>query len=480
MGGAIRNVAVVDIGKTNAKVVVYDLDRQCEVAALTTPNRVLDDGPYPHFDTDALWEFVLASLANLSRQQPVDAISVTTHGASIALVEGDDLALPVMDYEFPLDPETLADYRAVRPDFVETQSPALPGGLNVGAQLFHLERHFPDRFAAASILTYPQFWAWKLCGEEACEVTQLGAHTDLWCPAERRFSSLVEGQGWRAKFAPLRSAFDRLGDLKPAIRAAMPGENPIPVFCGIHDSNASLLPHLIGRQGAFTVVSTGTWAIVFAVGGKAGALDPARDTLANVDAFARPVPSARFMAGREFSAMAGEALGAADHASAEAVIARDIMALPSFARGTGPFAERAGEWTVDPAGLTQSERTAAASLAIALTTSVCLDLVGAEGPIIVEGPFGRNAVYCDALAMLTGRPVEAKPGLSGTSAGAALLARGKDAQAPSRSGGVGLEGATASPRRPIRGLAAYAESWRRRVAEHESRKMPEPSGGASG
>lgn len=480
MESHIHNVAVVDIGKTNAKVVVYDLDRQCEVAALTTPNRMSNDGPYPHFDTDGLWDFVLASLAELSRDHPVDAISVTTHGASITLVEGEGLALPVMDYEFPLDPQTLADYRSIRPDFAETQSPALPGGLNVGAQLFYLERHFPDRFAAASILTYPQFWAWKLCGVMACEVTQLGAHTDLWCPAERRFSSLVEGQGWGEKFAPLRPAFDQLGDLKPEIRAAMPGEKPVPVFCGIHDSNASLLPHLVGRRGAFTVVSTGTWAIVFAVGGRAGQLDPARDTLANVDAFARPVPSARFMAGREFAAMAGDAPGEADHASAEAVIAKGVMALPSFARGTGPFAERAGEWTVDPDGLSQAERTAAASLATALTTSVCLELVGAEGPIIVEGPFGRNAVYCDALAMLAGRPVEAKTGLSGTSAGAALLARGQDAPPPSGVATVEAAEATASARRSIHGLAAYADTWRRRVAEHGRAKMPEPSRGASG
>lgn len=480
MGTAIRNVAVVDIGKTNAKVVVYDLDHQCELAALTMPNRVSMDGPYPHFDTDALWDFVLASLAELSRDHPVDAISVTTHGASIALVDADDLALPVIDYEFPLDPETLADYRAIRPDFAETQSPPLPGGLNVGAQLFYLERHFPNRFAAASILTYPQFWAWKLCGVMACEVTQLGAHTDLWCPAERRFSSLVEGQGWGEKFAPLRSAFDRLGDLKPEIRAAMPGEAPIPVYCGIHDSNASLLPHLIGRQGAFTVVSTGTWAIVFAVGGKAGQLDPARDTLANVDAFARPVPSARFMAGREFAAMAGDAPGEADHGSAEAVIAKGVMALPSFARGTGPFAEREGEWTVDPAGLSKAERTAAASLATALTTSVCLELVGAEGPIIVEGPFGRNGVYCDALAELSGRSVEAKTGLSGTSAGAALLARGQDAPALPDGSVSGSAAATASAGRPIRGLAAYGQAWRRRVAEDGQAEMSAPSRGARG
>ncbi|MCB8837189.1 FGGY-family carbohydrate kinase [Aurantimonas sp. VKM B-3413] len=475
MEDSVRNVAVIDIGKTNAKVVLYDLGRRCEVSAHTMPNRVVATGPYPHFDTDALWTFILASLAELSRDNCVDAVSVTTHGASIALVSGEDLALPVMDYEFPLDPKTLADYRAVRPDFCETQSPALPDGLNVGAQLYYLERHFPGQFASASMLTYPQYWAFRLCGVAACEVTQLGAHTDLWCPSQGRLSSLCDDRGWTEGFAPLRSAFDRLGDLKPEIVAAMGAAGPIPVFCGIHDSNASLLPYLMGRKGAFTVVSTGTWAIVFAIGGRATALDPERDTLANVDAFGRPVPSARFMAGREFAAMAGEEPGEADHEAAEAVIAAGVMALPSFVRGTGPFPQRAGEWTVDPAGLSQAERTAAASLALALTTTVCLDLVGAEGPVIVEGPFARNGVYCDALSALAGRPVEAKPGLSGTAAGAALLALGTaDASAVA---GAGSE-AEATAAKPIRGLAAYAERWRSHVEETGRDEMPARTLGA--
>ncbi|MCE3590562.1 hypothetical protein LXJ59_28655, partial [Escherichia coli] len=68
-------------------------------------------------------------------------------------------------------------------------------------------------------------------------------------------------------------------------------------FCGIHDSNASLLPHLMTRSSPFSVVSTGTWVVLFAVGGQLDKLDQARDTLANVDAYGKAVPSARFMGG---------------------------------------------------------------------------------------------------------------------------------------------------------------------------------------
>nr|WP_245680290.1 hypothetical protein [Brucella inopinata] len=43
--------------------------------------------------------------------------------------------------------------------------------------------------------------------------------------------------------------------------------------------------------------------VSFAVGGNLDGLDPKRDTLANVDAYGRAVPSARYMGGREFDIM---------------------------------------------------------------------------------------------------------------------------------------------------------------------------------
>ncbi len=153
---------------------------------------------------------------------------------------------------------------------------------------------------------YPQYWAYRLTGVLANEVTSLGCHTDLWNYRAGDFSTLVDRQGWRPLMAPLRRASDRLGPILPEI-ARQPGSIPAtPVHCGIHDSNASLLPHLMDRAKPFAVVSTGTWVIAMAIGGAAVELDPARDTLVNVNAFGDPVPSARFMGGREFATLVGE------------------------------------------------------------------------------------------------------------------------------------------------------------------------------
>ena len=106
----MRHIAVVDIGKTNAKLLLIDLATGEEVVALKRPNAVLPGPPYPHYDADGLWDFLVAGLAELARAHPVDAISITTHGAAAALVDaGGGLALPILDYEHAGPEETGAD-----------------------------------------------------------------------------------------------------------------------------------------------------------------------------------------------------------------------------------------------------------------------------------------------------------------------------------------------------------------------------------
>lgn len=418
-----RHVAVVDIGKTNAKLALVDLESRSGLATLRRPNRVLPGPPYPHHDIASLWSFIVDGLATLRRGFPVDAISVTTHGATAALVDAaGEPVLPVLDYEFD-GPDRLRDaYEAVRPSFSESGTPKLPLGLNLGAQLFWLQRSFPAEFARArSILTYPQFWTRKLTGVAASEVTSLGCHSDLWNPHGRDFSSLVAAMGWRGLFPPLRRASDVLGPVLPEIAARTGIDPATPVLCGIHDSNASLLPHLVSRSLPFAVVSTGTWVVAMAAGGRSVTLDPARDTLVNVDAFGGPVPSARFMGGREFELVMGGRGQDWQEDDFQDVLSQAIMLLPSIQPGSGPFPSRSGGWTgPEPGG---GKRFVASSFYLALMTATCLDLIGADGPVVVEGPFAANDPYLSMLSAATGRPVTSQEGGSnGTVIGAALLA----------------------------------------------------------
>jgi sugar (pentulose or hexulose) kinase len=330
--------------------------------------------------------------------------------------------LPVLDYEFA-GPDSLAgEYDAIRPPFAETGTPRLPIGLDLGAQIYWQQKSFPTEFAkVAAILMYPQYWALRLTGIAANEATSLGCHTDLWNPWKADFSSLVDKMGWRRLMAPVRSAKDRLGPILPAL-ARQTGLDPqTPVFCGLHDSNASLLPHLLADAPPFSVVSTGTWVVSMAVGGKKVELDPARDTLVNVNALGDPVPSTRFMGGREFASLTEGIPQEWNDGDVAAVLAQKTLLLPSVQQGSGPFPHRTAQWA-DAEALDSGQRFAAISFYLALMTATCLELIGGDGPTTVEGPFARNRLFIRMLAAATGRPVIASETSTGTSIGAALLA----------------------------------------------------------
>ncbi|MEO0979235.1 MAG: FGGY-family carbohydrate kinase [Pseudomonadota bacterium] len=463
MPGA-RYAGVLDIGKTHVKVAVVDLQTEREAGVLTCANAVLPGPPYPHFDTAAHWDFFCEALRQLNDTYPIDALSVTAHGASgVLLTSSGDLAAPVIDYEFAGPDDLACAYDDLRPDFRETGSPRLAMGLNVGAQLFwqfRSDHGLADRVAA--FLTYPQYWAYRLTGVAANEVTSLGCHTDLWNPYEKRYSSLVSQLGLSGKMPPLRRASDCLGAITGEVsrRTGLPLQTP--VYCGIHDSNASLLPHLLKREAPFSVVSTGTWVIAFSIGGHRVELDPGRDTLMNVNAFGDAVPSARFMGGREFEILMDQREGGCERSDAEAVLDKHIMLFPAVEARSGPFQGKDAYWNVDEAGLSDGERFAAVSNYLALVTAEMLAMIGADGPVIVEGPFAKNDCFLTMLQTAAQRPVETQTtSATGTAIGAALLVSSdgdgsRRARKPSR--------ADAAPAASKPALEAYAKAWRDAVA----------------
>ncbi len=417
----MTHIAVLDIGKTNVKLALVDLAARSELAVSTRPNVVLSGPPYPHFDSVAIWDFLTHGLRGFQAEHGIDGISVTTHGACAALLTADgSLAAPVMDYEFVGPDQTRAAYDKIRPPFAETGSPALPMGLNLGAQLFWQLQNDPTLAGrTAHLVTWPQYWAFRLTGEFATDVTSLGCHTDLWNPHQSRFSSLPDRLGLGGKIAAPRKPGAVLGQVSQEVSAATGLPDSTPVLCGIHDSNASLLPHLIDRAAPFAVVSTGTWVIAMAVGNTATLLDPARDTLINVNAQGDPVPSARFMGGREYELMRTGLQATATTADADRVLARDVMLLPAVVPDSGPFQGQRARWAVPPAD--DSETEVALGYYLALMTAECLSQIGASGPSIIEGPFAANPWFTTMLGAVTGRAVIASASRTGTAIGAALL-----------------------------------------------------------
>ncbi len=447
-------VAVFDVGKTNIKLAVFDRDGRM-LADQSHPNAPLvpdTEHPYLRLDTERAWRFLLTELKEVGARHEIEAISISTHGGAGVLVTDTGIALPPMDYEFEGFGGVDADYDAARPPFDECLSPRLARGLNLGRQIFYLQRSFPEQFSAArTFLAYPQFWSWRLSGVMATEVTSLGAHTDLWRPNEGRLSSLVENRGWTRLFAPLRHAWETLGPLTPNVAAETGLPRDVRVICGAHDSNASLVPYLAARTHPFTLISTGTWVIIMAVGGEAK-LDPEADMLANVDVTGRPVPTARLMLGREFAVLAGDAPAEAHVADVAALVAARVMAIPAFTDQGGPFAGRAG-FIVGEAPKAPAARAALATLYSALMSAHMLKRLEAPGDLIVEGGFNRSPAFTGLLAaLIPGRDVLVAPA-SGAAEGAALLAHWDEPHVRPK--------LTRAQSWSVAGLLQYRERWER-------------------
>ncbi|QRX82600.1 FGGY-family carbohydrate kinase [Glaciimonas sp. PAMC28666] len=402
----IKATVVLDIGKTNAKLTLLDLSGKT-LAEQRCTNTIVIHGPYPHHDVDRIWNWLLTTLRLFSQVAQIVSIVPITHGATAAVVDDHGLVLPVLDYECALPQELDEQYAKVRPAFSETYSPDLAAGLNLGRQLFWLSHRFPAEFSRArQILTYPQYWAWRLSGIAASEITSLGCHTDLWQPTRKDYSSLVGRMGWTHLLPPLTPSWSALGPLREELceRAGLSAECQI--LCGIHDSNASLVRYLggLGDTKQRTVLSTGTWVIVAALGAPLFNLLEQFDMLANVNALGESVACMRFMGGREFSAIAGAASKICSLKDLQCLIVQNTLALPCFTEAGGPFSGRVGI-VCGPPPQTDGEHYALATLYCVLMSDYCLDALNSEGPITVEGSFTDNPYFSGMLAIL--RPQQA-------------------------------------------------------------------------
>jgi hypothetical protein len=157
------------------------------------------------------------------------------------------------------------------------------------------------------------------------------------------------------------------------------------------------------------VLSTGTWFIAMRLPltpDAAPSLPEARDCLVNVDVYGQPVPSARFMGGREIESVIEIDTRRVDIKPDQAtllavipdILSAGSMLLPTLAPGCGPFAFRKAEWIARPEDWFQQR--AAACLYAALVTETALDLIGTQGRLLVEGRFAEAEVFVRALARL--------------------------------------------------------------------------------
>lgn len=409
-----RLTVVLDIGKTVAKASLWDA-KGTMIARESRANEIVTADHYRALDTDGIETWFAAALSGFAGIGQIGAIVPVAHGAAAAILRSGGLAAPVMDYESEIPADICAAYLRGRDPDCETGSPAMNLGLNLGLQLYYQQERLPGLFEGdATILPWAQYWAYRLSGVAACEVSSFGAHTDLWNPAQNKPSGMAVRMGWAARFAPFRKAGERIGFISAewADRCGLPAD--IGIYTGIHDSNAALHAARanaeIAARGA-TILSTGTWFVSMrslAPGQPfdIGKLPFDRGCLVNIDPEGRPVPTALFMGGRELDLLnAGgnhridaEGEQPALLEAARRCLATGAMILPTQTEGIGPFADHKGAWINRP--MDSLEVTAAMALYVALVADAALDLIGSENILVIDGRFGNAAIFTQALASL--------------------------------------------------------------------------------
>jgi sugar (pentulose or hexulose) kinase len=448
-----RGIAVVDVGFTNSKVILYSAALNVIAERkITSPHH--DGTHYREIDVGSILGFAKQAIIELDKLCPIDAIVPTAHGACIvSLTRDGQLAVPVMDYTSEPPQQVLETYRAHTPSFEESYSPLLPMALMHALQLLWQQTVLPTAFATTqTILPLMQYIAFGLGGKAVAEVSSMSCQSHLIDMRTGGPSSIAQHFGWDKLYAPTAKAWDSVGQFPSPLQ----GHGTI--LAGVHDSNANFLRYLAGGKSHFTLLSTGTWIISFDTDADMRHLDHGKDIVANKSVFGKTIACSRFFGGKEFEVVSEGADGShADTATLLSLINRGTFAFPSFTDSGGPVPGTGNKGRiVGPLPTTPKEKASLASLYCALMMSESLDALKAQHDVIVDGPFSQNECFLAALqALRPNQTIWASDARDGTAAGAACLALMPDGIPPQ---------ITVSMRKAhklqISGIAAYQTRWR--------------------
>ena len=458
-----RQVAVLDMGKTNVKLSAVTRDGRV-LETLAIENAVRPGPPWRHNDLAGISDWAFSSLAALCHRHDIGHVIAAGYGSGGVLVTDDPdgpgggAALPMIDYEQALPPGLAADYADLAGSFYDRGSAIMQAATHQARQMLWMARQCPAEFSSARwYLGTPQYWAWRLSGRPVAEESLLGAQSHLWNVVDKRFAPIVDSQGWRRLMPGFTRAWDDVGPVRPELARRFGLPPDLRVHGGVHDSSANFYRYQAAGLVDFAVVSTGTWIVALADHVPLVQLDEARNMTLNCDVAGQPTGGALVMGGREFSHVAGaQASGAlSDAAVIERLMARGSFAVPAFGADSGQFPGSAGRGRfAGPPPEDAEERLALAVLYMALLTAHCADLVAAKRRIVLDGTYLRDANYIALVAALRGGAETLyNPESYGVAAGAALLCSHLERNSP-----VALQ--LKSPQAFVSSsLAGYAAHW---------------------
>jgi sugar (pentulose or hexulose) kinase len=251
-------IAIFDIGKTNKKFLLFDVDLNLVVQEEKKFSEILDEEGFSCDDTGKIETWMTNCVSDVIRQgsNKICALNFTTYGASLMYIDALGRALtPVYNYLKPMPPEVMEgfyeSYGGLEEFSRKTASPSL-GMLNSGLQSLWLKRKKPEVYRNVdTVLHFPQYLAFRFTGSKVSEFTSIGCHTAMWDFDNNCYHP------WMLK--------EKIPVPQPVSNSATTDveiENQkVKIGIGIHDSSASLVPYIKGTAEEFILISTGTWCI---------------------------------------------------------------------------------------------------------------------------------------------------------------------------------------------------------------------------
>lgn len=347
-------IAVLDIGKTNKKILVYDanlklVDERFNRLPEIERNGVLYD------DVAGLKAWILETLAILAKQYDIRVISASAHGATYSMLD-DSMQSVVPQIAYNSDPgdDFQEEFYQLCGDPVELQKTTATPNFNLlinpAKGIYLTKKKHPEEFKRVRhIVMYAQFFGSWLTGNICADPTYVGNHTYLWDFNKNDWSSVADRLGVRNLLpSSFKNPWDSVGKIKAEYADATGLSKDTIVTAGIHDSNASMLPYMISMKEPFLLNSTGTWCVIM---NEKKEIKFHEDELGkvvfyNMNAFWKPIKTAIFLGGMEFEYYTN--LLQKIHQRADfprfslqvfqkVINENDKFILPSIARGIGQF-----------------------------------------------------------------------------------------------------------------------------------------------
>jgi sugar (pentulose or hexulose) kinase len=396
-------VAVLDIGKTNKKILLFDKQYRVVYEHTERMEESADEDGFPCEDLDALTSSIKNMVSALIERQQfqIEALNFTTYGASFVYIDKNAEPLtPLYNYLKPypseLQNQLYAEHGGEDVFVRETSSPAL-GSLNSGLQVLRLQAEQPDLFnKVAYALHLPQYISGLFTGLRVTDITSVGCHTHLWDFTRGAYHRWVASTGISRVLAPMQAS-------DHAVQVNICGQE-IWTGIGLHDSSSALIPYLVSFKEPFILISTGTWSISLNPFDQVTLTDVEleQDCLCYLQYTGKPVKAARYFLGPAHEA-------GANRIAAHFALPVDFYTAMQFDQGlylqslslmqTNNYVDFESVDLMELGSPDLSYYILMHLLVRFQSASTSLLLRhGPVGKILVDGGFSRNAIFMQMLA----------------------------------------------------------------------------------